>query len=79
MGKKVKMFRTEEWPEIKEHIMMRGLRAKFTQNQDIKAKLLATENRLLREHTGRDKYWGDGGKKFTGKNRLGVLLMELRE
>ena len=32
MGKKVKMLRVEEWADIKEHIMMRGLRAKFTQN-----------------------------------------------
>lgn len=58
--------------------MMQGLRAKFSQNEDILQKLLATGDRVLREHTGADKYWGDGGVKNTGKNRLGVLLMKLR-
>lgn len=58
--------------------MLCGLRAKFGQNPDIKEKLLATGTKVLRQHTGRDKYWGDGGKKFTGKNRLGVLLMKVR-
>lgn len=59
--------------------MVEGLTAKFTQNQELMEKLLATGTRILREHTGRDKYWGDGGKKFTGKNRLGVLLMQVRD
>lgn len=59
--------------------MLCGLRAKFTQNENLKKKLLETGDRILREHTGRDKYWGDGGKKFTGKNRLGFLLMEVRQ
>lgn len=55
--------------------MLLGLRAKFEQNEDILKKLLDTGDRELREHTGRDKYWGDGGAKNTGKNRLGILLM----
>lgn len=57
---------------------MMGLRAKFTQNKKLAEKLLATGNRQLREHTGRDRYWGDGGVKNIGKNRMGILLMELR-
>lgn len=52
-----------------------GLRAKFDQNPELKKKLIETENRELREHMARDKYWGDGGIKNTGKNRMGVLLM----
>ena len=79
MGKKKKIERLEAWSDIKENVMLRGLRAKFEQNQSLKEKLLATGNQELREHTARDKYWGDGGKKFTGQNRLGVLLMKLRD
>lgn len=30
------------------------------------------------EHTFNDSYWGDGGDG-TGKNRLGVLLMDIRD
>lgn len=59
--------------------MLLGLRAKFDQNKHLLEKLLATENRELCEHTSRDKYWGDGGNAKTGKNRLGVLLMQIRE
>ena len=58
--------------------MLCGLTAKFRQSKALKDKLLSTGNRILREHTGRDRYWGDGGKKFTGKNRLGILLMQVR-
>jgi N-glycosidase YbiA len=32
----------------------------------------------LVEHTARDSYWADGGNG-QGKNRLGVLLMRLRD
>lgn len=58
--------------------MLIGLRAKFSQNKNLLEKLLATGNRELREHTPRDKYWGDGGNNNNGKNRLGVLLMQVR-
>lgn len=59
--------------------MLKGLRAKFTQNKQLHKKLLDTGNKILHEHTGRDKYWGDGGKKKNGKDRLGFLLMKVRD
>jgi predicted NAD-dependent protein-ADP-ribosyltransferase YbiA (DUF1768 family) len=40
--------------------------------------LLGTGEAELVEHTRNDNYWGDGGDG-TGKNRLGQLLIELRE
>jgi predicted NAD-dependent protein-ADP-ribosyltransferase YbiA (DUF1768 family) len=40
--------------------------------------LLQTLDAKLVEHTNRDRYWADGGDG-TGKNRLGMLLMRLRE
>lgn len=58
--------------------MRAGLRAKFTQNPKILEKLLSTGNRPIVEHTVNDSYWGDGGDG-SGKNRLGIILMELRE
>jgi predicted NAD-dependent protein-ADP-ribosyltransferase YbiA (DUF1768 family) len=39
--------------------------------------LVRTAERTLVEHTALDSYWGDGGDG-TGKNRLGVLLMQVR-
>jgi hypothetical protein len=58
--------------------MKDGLICKFTQDEDLKNILLGTGKSLLVEHTKNDSYWGDGGDG-SGKNRLGKLLMEVRE
>jgi ribA/ribD-fused uncharacterized protein len=67
-----------DWNEIKEDIMRIALFHKFDQHQDLREKLLSTGNKRLVEHTSRDSYWGDGGDG-KGKNRLGNLLMEVRQ
>lgn len=66
------------WDKKKDQVMMDALRAKFTQHADMKELLLSTGNAILVEHTENDEYWGDGGDG-SGKNRLGKLLMQLRE
>jgi hypothetical protein len=59
--------------------MQNVLYAKFTQNRLLRALLLGTGERMLREHSVKDSYWADGGGAAgKGKNRLGVLLMQLR-
>src|ERR1051325_644717 len=63
---------------VKENVMRQALRAKFTQHEELKALLLNTGDAVLVEHTANDRYWADNGDG-TGKNRLGQLLMELRE
>jgi N-glycosidase YbiA len=67
-----------DWEEVKESIMRDALYAKFSQHSNLKEKLLGTKNATLVEHTANDNYWGDGGDG-TGKNMLGILLMEIRE
>jgi N-glycosidase YbiA len=57
--------------------MLDALRAKFTQHEGLKSKLLATGDARLVEHTKNDSYWADGGDG-TGRNRLGELLMKVR-
>lgn len=39
---------------------------------------MGTGDKILREHTRWDNYWADGGNG-SGKNRLGYLLMKVRE
>ena len=65
-----------DWDSVKEEIMIIGLRLKF-QNSELKQLLINTGKKELIEDSPYDKYWGIGpnGK---GKNRLGVLLMQLR-
>ena len=67
----------EGWEKAKEDIMLTALRAKFTQHLTLKRKLLDTEDEVLHEDSPWDKYWGYAGGK--GKDRLGVLLMKIRE
>lgn len=68
----------KDWETVKDDIMREALRAKFTQNDELKKILLETGDAELVEHMANDRYWGDGGDG-SGRNMLGRLLMELRE
>ena len=67
-----------DWEEIKDEVMLQALRMKFSQNPEIVRELLATGDANIIEHTRYDAYWADGGDG-TGKNKLGLLLMQVRE
>jgi ribA/ribD-fused uncharacterized protein len=66
-----------DWFEVRDEVMRTALHAKFTQHRSLRALLLRTGTAVLVEQTKNDSYWADGGDG-TGKNRLGILLMELR-
>ena len=74
----VSRWKRGDWDRVKDDIMLKCLRAKFTQHKDLKQMLLDTGERNLIEHTANDSYWGDGGDG-SGKNRLGQLLMQVRK
>lgn len=75
LGRKVKL--RSNWESIKDQVMLDGLRAKFS-NPILKQKLLDTGDAILIEgNTWQDKYWGVCGG--VGKNKLGILLMKVRE
>ena len=57
--------------------MRKALFLKFTQNSLAKSVLIDTGNAILKEDSKTDLFWG--GALPNSKNRLGVLLMELRE
>ena len=71
-------WRRNDWEVVKEDVMKKALLAKFTQHSDLHLMLLDTRNLELVEHTSNDNYWGDGGDG-NGQNRLGYLLMSVRE
>ena len=66
------------WCDVREHVMLEGLRAKFDQHPDLHDRLIQSGNRYLVEYTHKDDYWGDPGDG-SGQNRLGHLLMQVRE
>ncbi len=51
----------QDWSDVKESVMLEGLRAKFAQHPDLRERLLCSGERRLVEHTKNDRYWGDGG------------------
>ncbi len=66
-----------DWELVKETVMKTALRLKF-QNPRLRSLLISTGTRTLIEDSPYDRYWGAGADR-TGKNRLGALLMEIRD
>ncbi len=67
----------EDWEQIKDQVMYEICKAKFEQNPDLRAKLLATGDEILVEgNTWGDRIWG--AVHGVGENRLGRILMRVR-
>jgi len=66
-----------DWEQVKDDIMREAVQAKFEQNLELRELLLSTGEEPIVEATTRDYYWGCGTNK-TGKNMLGIILMEVR-
>lgn len=66
-----------DWESIKDDIMREGVLCKFEAHEDIREILLATGDAPIVENAPGDRYWG-AGADGTGKNMLGIILMETR-
>ena len=62
---------------VKDHLMCTALTCKFTQHPDLRDALLLTGSEELVEDSPTDHYWGIG-RDGTGKNKLGRMLMLIR-
>lgn len=67
-----------DWAVVRDDAMRAALLAKFSAHPSLSELLLSTGDETLIEKTTGDYYWGCGSDG-TGQNRLGQLLMELRE
>lgn len=68
----------EDWAEIKWNVMYDLVWQKFSQNEPLRAQLLATKNaEIIEGNTWGDVYWGICEGK--GENHLGKILMKIRE
>jgi ribA/ribD-fused uncharacterized protein len=89
LGRKVRGFDDAVWRREREAIVMAGNRAKFTQNPDLRALLLATAGTTLVEASPYDRIWGIGlaasdpraqdPDQWRGQNLLGKILTALRD
>jgi len=81
--KKGLLFETEnyfslrsDWDDIKYNLMFVLVYLKFSQNEELKQKLISLEGYIEEKNCWNDTYWGtvDG----VGQNNLGKILMEVR-
>lgn len=89
LGREVQGYDDSVWNGVRQIIVYEGLTAKFSQNENLKAKLLETKDVILAECAVRDKIWGIGlsmtdekrfdKDKWKGQNLLGYALMLVRE
>lgn len=88
LGRRVSGFDQAVWERSALDIVVRGNRAKFSQNPAMRAALLATGDKLLVEASPLDKIWGVGLRAddprvhdratWRGQNLLGEALMRVR-
>lgn len=88
LGRKVKNFNPNIWDQNKENIVLKALRAKFSQNPELMKTLENTHPTLLVEASPWDRIWGIGYNEKTatqvdpskwGENLLGKLLTQVRD
>lgn len=68
----------DDWDRVKDGIMLELLRSKFDRHPALRSMLIDTgDAELIEGNTWGDTYWGvcDG----VGQNKLGKLLMQVRE
>ena len=90
IGRRISNYNDKVWNGYRQLIMYEALWAKFTQNPELKKKLLDTGNEVLAEASLSDRIWGIGlrmndSQIFSmknwqdGRNLLGFTLMKVRE
>jgi len=78
MGRNRSLPLRADWEQVKDEVMRKAVLQKFRTHVDIREILLATGDKVLVENSPIDSYWGCG-KDGSGKNKLGQILMEVRE
>ena len=89
LGRKVKNFVDSEWMKVRFEYMRKALFYKFSQNKELKEKLLSYGDRTFVEASPYDKIWGIGlreddeaakdSKNWLGENLLGKALCLTRD
>lgn len=67
-----------DWDDVSNPLMRDIVMAKFQQNEKARSDLLATGTALLEYTSPNDSHWGTG-KDGLGKNRLGIILSDVRK
>lgn len=89
LGREVANYDDRLWNGVRQIVVYEGLLAKFSQNSDLRDRLLATGDALIVECAASDRIWSIGlsvrdpdrldQSKWRGANLLGYTLMMVRE
>jgi ribA/ribD-fused uncharacterized protein len=89
LGRQVSNYDEHIWNGIRQIVVYEGLLAKFSQNEELKYKLISTGEAILAECAVKDLIWSVGlsmkdpdrldKTKWKGQNLLGYTLMKVRE
>ena len=89
LGRKVKKFRSKTWDKMKYSVVLNANYYKFSQNKEMRNRLLNINDRVIVEANPTDIIWGIGlakndseasnPKVWLGLNLLGFALMEVRD
>lgn len=86
LGDRIKTTDDTVWTDLSKDIMLKAVVLKFSQNEDLKAALLSTGNKILAE-ASKHPFWATGKSLYdptafdgwTGDNNLGKILMLVRD
>lgn len=89
LGRSVSPYKDELWTPVRDDVMYDVELSKYTDSVDLGDALLGTGDKILVEASPWDRYWGIGFSehesnaheptKWTGQNKLGRVLMQVRE
>lgn len=89
LGRLVSGYDNLLWNGVRQIVVFEGLMAKFSQNDELKDKLVSTGSAILAECAVKDLVWGIGLSitdpdrydisKWRGQNLLGFALMKVRD
>lgn len=89
LGRSVQGYDDTVWSNVRYNIVLKGVYHKFTQNEVLYSRLIATRGKILAECAVHDRVWGIGLSmkdhnryslsKWRGQNLLGGALMQVRE
>ncbi len=77
LGRSKSISLRSDWESVKDHIMYQAVLRKFETHEDLRDRLMQTEDDELVESAPGDYYWGCGADG-TGQNKLGKILMDVR-
>ena len=87
LGKKISGFKPDQWSAVKENVMKEIVHCKFSQHDELSAKLCATRDLVIGEAIKNDNYYGIGmslrdknavDRTKWQKNKLGKILVNER-